>query len=54
MNAKNVNAPLVMVSIWDRKRKLADETVYQNGSIDTSFDPPVSLDSTFKCGWSHV
>jgi hypothetical protein len=41
--------PLVMVSIYGRKRTLADKTVYQNGSIDTSFDPPLfSLDRTFK------
>jgi hypothetical protein len=48
-DAENVYAPLVMVSIWGRKRTLSDYTVYQNGSIDTSFDPPLfSLDLTFK------
>jgi hypothetical protein len=34
-----------------RKRTLADRTVYQYGSIDTSLDPPMSLfslDSSFK------
>ncbi len=36
-DAENVYAPLVMVS---RKRTLAGKTVYQNRSIDTSFDPP--------------
>jgi hypothetical protein len=59
MDAKNVYAPLVMVSTWDRKRTLADKTIYQNGSIDTSFDPPISLDSTLKSNqhqqvWSHI
>ncbi len=34
----NLYIPLVMVSIEGRKRKLADKTVYQNGSIDTSLD----------------
>ncbi len=34
-------APLVMVSIWGRKRTLADKTVYSTGSTDTSFDPPL-------------
>ncbi len=30
-------------------KELADKTVYQNGSTDTSFHPPlISLDSTFK------
>jgi hypothetical protein len=38
-DAENVSASLVIVSIWGRKRTLADKTVYQNGSIDTSFDP---------------
>jgi hypothetical protein len=38
-----------MVSIGARKRALAGYSVYHNGSIDTSFDPPLfSLDSTFK------
>jgi hypothetical protein len=37
-----------MVSIWGRKWTLADKTVYQNGSTDTSLDTPlISLDSTF-------
>ncbi len=45
--AENVFALLVMVSIGALKRTLAGKTVYQNGSIDTSFDPPqFSLDST--------
>ncbi len=48
-DAGNVSAPLVMVSIWSRKMTLADKTVYQNGSIDTSFGPLLfSLDSTNK------
>jgi hypothetical protein len=47
--AENVYAPLVIVYIWGRKRTLVDKTVYQNRSIDPSFDPPLfSLDSTFK------
>ncbi len=47
--AENVYAPLVMMSIWGRSRTLADKTVCQNGSIDTSFDPPLfSLDRTFQ------
>ncbi len=40
-DAENVYAPFVMVSIWGQKRTLADKTVDQNGSIDTSFDPPL-------------
>jgi len=40
-DAENVHAPLVMVFIWGRKRTLTDKTVYQNGSIDTSFDLPL-------------
>ncbi len=48
-DAQNVYAPLVMVSIWGRKRTLDNKRVYQNGSIDTRFDPPLlSLDSTFN------
>jgi hypothetical protein len=48
-DAENVYAPLVMVSIWGRKRTLSDNTVYQNGSIDTSFDSSLfSLHHTFK------
>jgi hypothetical protein len=44
--AENVYAPLVMVSIGTQKRTLAGQTVYENGSIGTSFDPPLfSLDS---------
>jgi hypothetical protein len=47
--AENVYAPLVMVSIGGQKMTLSGETVYKNGSIDTSFDPPLfSLDSTCK------
>jgi hypothetical protein len=47
--AKNFYAPLVLVSIWGRKRTHADKTVYQNGSNDICLDPPLfSLDSTFK------
>ncbi len=36
--------------MWGRKRTLAGQTVYKNGSIDTSFFdlPPFSLDSTFN------
>jgi hypothetical protein len=38
-----------MVSIGARKRTLAGQTVYRNGSTDNSFGPPLfSLDSTFK------
>jgi hypothetical protein len=40
-DAENVYAPLVMVSIGAGKRTLAGKTVYKNGSIDTSFDPPL-------------
>jgi hypothetical protein len=48
-DTENVYAPLVIVSILGRKRTLADTTVYQNGSIETSFDTPLfSFDSTFK------
>jgi hypothetical protein len=48
-DAENVYAPLVMVSIGAQKRTLAGKTVYQNRSIDTSFNPlPFSLDSTFN------
>ncbi len=37
------------------KRTLADKTVYQNGSIDTVFDPPrAQLDSTFKNGGKMI
>jgi hypothetical protein len=46
---ENVYAFLVMVSILGRKETLVDKTVYQNGSFDTSFDPPLfSLDSIFN------
>jgi hypothetical protein len=38
--AENVYAPLVMVSLVARKRKLAGQTVYYNGMIDTNFAPP--------------
>jgi|688.fasta_scaffold791504_1 hypothetical protein len=51
MSQKTSNdyAPLVMVSIWGRKRTLPHKTVYQNGSIDTSFNPPLLLlDSTYN------
>jgi hypothetical protein len=38
-----------MVSIGTRKKTLAGQTVYKNGSIDISFDPPMfSLNSTFN------
>jgi hypothetical protein len=48
-DAQNVSAALVMVSIGTQKRTLAGKAFHQNGSIDTSFDPPqFSLDSTFK------
>ncbi len=48
-DADNVYAPVVIVSIWDRKRILAGQRVYQNRSIDTSFDPPqFSIDITFQ------
>ncbi len=47
--AENIYAPLVMVSIGGQKRTLTGKIAYQNGSIDTSFDPPLfSLDSTFN------
>jgi hypothetical protein len=47
-DSENLFAPL-MVSIGGWKMTLAGKTVYQNGSIDTSFDPPsFSLDSAFK------
>jgi hypothetical protein len=54
-DAENVYAPLVMVSIWGRKRTLADKTVCQNRSIYTSFDPPLfSLDRrTYKRRYSR-
>jgi hypothetical protein len=43
-----------MVSILGRKRTLADKTVYQNGSFDTSFDPSLfSLDSIFNRFFFH-
>ncbi len=46
---ENVYAPLMMVSIGARKRTLAGKTVYNDGSIDGKFDPPLfSLDSTFN------
>jgi hypothetical protein len=49
IDAENDYAHLVMVSIEAWKRTLADKKVYKNGSIDTSFDPPLfSLDSIFK------
>jgi hypothetical protein len=36
----------ILCSIGGRKRSLAGKTVYQNVSIDTSFDPPLfSFDS---------
>jgi hypothetical protein len=45
----NVYVPLVMLSILGWKRTFADKTVTQNGSIDSSFDPPLfSLDSTVQ------
>jgi hypothetical protein len=48
-NAENVYAPFVMVSIGARKRTLAGNTVYKNGSIDTSFYPPLfSFENTFR------
>ncbi len=48
-DGENIYPPFVMASIWGRKGTLADKTVYQNGSINTSFDTPLfSLDSTFK------
>ncbi len=48
-DADKVYAPLMMVSIGSRKRTLACQTVFKNGLIDTTFDPPLfSLDSTFK------
>jgi hypothetical protein len=40
-DAENFYAPLVMVAIWGQKMTLANKTVYQNGSIDASFDPPL-------------
>ncbi len=48
-DAENNSAPLVMVFNGARRRTLAVQAVHQNGSIDTSFDPPqFSLNSTFK------
>jgi hypothetical protein len=54
-DAEIVYAPLGMVSMWGRERTLADKTVYQNGSNDTSFDPSLfSLDTTFKGEKGHT
>ncbi len=48
-DAENVYAPVVIVFIYARKRTLAGKTIDQDGSIDTSFDPPkFSIDSTFQ------
>jgi hypothetical protein len=48
-DAENFYSPLVMVAIWGQKMTLPNKTVYQNGSIDASFDPPLfSLDITFN------
>ncbi len=48
-DAENIYAPLVMVSIGGQNRTLTGKIAYQNGSIDTSFDPPLfSFDSTFN------
>ncbi len=48
-DSENIYAPFVMVYIGSRKRTLAGQTVYKNGSIDTIYDPHLfSLDSTFK------
>jgi hypothetical protein len=51
--AENIYAPLVMLSIGARKRTLAGQTVYRNGSIDTSFRPTsmFSFDSTFNVAY---
>ncbi len=38
--AEKVYATLMMVSIGGRKRTLTGKIAYQNGSIDTSFNPP--------------
>jgi hypothetical protein len=48
-DVEHVYVPSCVVSIWGRKRTLADKTVYQNGSFDTSFDQTLlSLDRTFN------
>ena len=48
-DAKKVYVLLVMVSIASRKRTLTGMTVYQNVTIDTSFNPPLLLlDSTYN------
>jgi hypothetical protein len=49
-DAENVNVPLMSACVnGARKRTLAAKTVYHNGSIDTSFVPPLfSLDITFN------
>jgi hypothetical protein len=47
--AKNVYAPLVMMSLGAWKTTLAGNTDFHGGSIDTYFYPPqFRLDSTFK------
>jgi hypothetical protein len=38
-DAEKSDAPLVMVSIYNSKMKLADKTVYPYGRIDTNFNP---------------
>jgi hypothetical protein len=46
---ENVYAPLMMMSIWGWKRTLATKIVYENESINTSFNISLfSIDSTFK------
>jgi hypothetical protein len=37
IDAENVDAPLVMVSIGARKKTLAGQTVYKNRAINASF-----------------
>jgi hypothetical protein len=49
-DAKNVYAPVVMVSIWGPE----NDTVYHNGSIDTAFEIPPYIDSTFKEGKNYI
>jgi hypothetical protein len=45
-DAENFSAHLVMVAIWGQKMKHANKTVYQNGSIDASFDPALFSQDT--------
>jgi len=50
---KMLHAPLVMVSHYNAHKYKGGHTIFQDGSNDTTFDPPsMPLDSTFKpfCG----